>query len=133
MSSNPIHGDYQTSYPRTEPYALNDLAAAIPKGWRVPRPATTAEGRNVELFLALCKLSLGGSDDGLLTWARTLNREFKPHLADAEVQGRLAVCVPLPGTLARPWAHARLALETGRPGQAGRAGGGCEASGRDSP
>ena len=87
LSSNPIHGDYQTSYPRTEPYALNDLAAAIPKGWRVPRPATTAEGRNVELFLALCKLSLGGSDDGLLTWARTLNREFKPHLADAEVQG----------------------------------------------
>ena len=68
-------------------HALNDLAAAIPKGWRVPRPATTAEGRNVELFLALCKLSLGGSDDGLLTWARTLNREFKPHLADAEVQG----------------------------------------------
>ena len=76
LSSNPTHTDYATSYPRAEPYALNDLAAAIPRGWRVPRPSTTAEGRNVELFLALCKLSLGGSDDGLLTWARMLNRDF---------------------------------------------------------
>ena len=33
------------------------------------------------------KLALGGSDEGLLTWARTLNREFSVPLADAEVRG----------------------------------------------
>ena len=87
LASNPVHADYQTSYPRTEPYTLDQLAGAIPKGWRVPRVPTTAEGRNVDLFRALCKLALGGSDDGLLTWARTLNREFSVPLADAEVRG----------------------------------------------
>ena len=87
QTGNPVHDDYQTSYPRTEPYTLDQLAGAIPKGWRVPRVPTTAEGRNVDLFRALCKLALGGSDDGLLTWARTLNREFSVPLADAEVRG----------------------------------------------
>ena len=87
LSSNPVHGDYQTSYPRNEPYTLTDLAAWIPKGWRVPRPATTAEGRNNELFAKLCKLALRCSDEGLLTWARTINSEFSDPLADAEVRG----------------------------------------------
>ena len=87
LSSNPTHGDYKASYPRAEPYALTDLARVIPKGWHVPRPATTAEGRNTELFAALCKLSLRCSDDGLLTWARKLNSEFDPHLPDGEVRG----------------------------------------------
>ena len=64
-----------------------DLAAWIPNGWRVPRVPTTAEGRNCALYRALCKLALGGSDDGLLTWARTLNREFSAPLPDAEVRG----------------------------------------------
>ena len=86
LSSNPVHGDYQTSYPRDEPYTLTDLASWIPKGWRVPRPATTAEGRNNELFAALCKLALRCSDDGLLTWARDLNSAFAVPLADAEVR-----------------------------------------------
>ena len=49
--------------------------------------AATAPGRNCALFAALCKLALGGSDEGLLTWARTLNREFSVPLADAEVRG----------------------------------------------
>ena len=87
LSSNPTHGDYKASYPRAEPYALTDLARVIPKGWHVPRPATTAEGRNNELFAALCKLSLRCSDDGLLTWARTLNIEFAVSLPDGEVRG----------------------------------------------
>ncbi len=86
LSSNPVHGDYQTSYPRSDPYTLADLASWIPKGWRVPRPATTAEGRNNELFAALCKLALRCSDDGLLQWARTINSEFAVPLADAEVR-----------------------------------------------
>ena len=87
LSSNPIHDDYQTSYPRAEPYALADLAEAIPKGWRVPQVPTTGEGKNCSLFAALCKLGLGCSDDGLLTWARKLNSEFDPHLPDGEVRG----------------------------------------------
>ena len=52
----------------------------------MPRPATTAEGRNNELFAALCKLALRCSDDGLLQWARTINSEFAVPLADAEVR-----------------------------------------------
>ena len=78
LASNPVHDDYQTSYPRTEPYTLDQLAVAIPKGWRVPHVPTTGEGKNCSLFAALCKLALGGSDEGLLTWARSLNREFDP-------------------------------------------------------
>ena len=87
LSSNPVHGDYATSYSRAEPYTLDQLAGAIPKGWRTPSVPTTAEGKNVSLFKALCKLALRCSDDGLLTWARTLNRDFDPHLPDAEVRG----------------------------------------------
>ena len=86
LSSNPIHGDYQTSYPRTEPYALNDLAAAIPKGWRVPRPATTAEGRNVELFRALCNRGLRDTDRQLEAWAHSYNEGFVPPMDAAEVR-----------------------------------------------
>ena len=86
LSSNPVHDDYQTSYPRAEPYALADLARVIPKGWRVPRPATTAEGRNNELFAALCKLALRCSDDGLLTWARKQGRRYARRDLTASMQ-----------------------------------------------
>ena len=86
LSSNPTHDDYQASYPRVDPYALADLAAVIPRGWRVPRPATTAEGRNCQLFLGLCRLALRCSDDGLLTLARKMNGEYPVPLSDAEVR-----------------------------------------------
>ena len=43
LASHPIHSDYQTSYPRTEPYALDRLASVIPKGWHIPKVPTTAE------------------------------------------------------------------------------------------
>ena len=39
------------------------------------------------LFAALCKLALGGSDEGLLTLARTLNSEFAVSLPESEVRG----------------------------------------------
>ena len=90
LAYNPVHGDYATVYPRSEPYDLAELARALPANWRRPsKPAdlATAPGRNCALFAALCKLALGGSDEGLLTWARTLNREFSVPLADAEVRG----------------------------------------------
>ena len=63
---------------------------ALPAHWRRPsKPAdlATAPGRNCALFAALCKLALGGSDEGLLTWARTLNGEFVTSLPDSEVRG----------------------------------------------
>ena len=86
LSSNPVHNDYQTSYPRTDPYTLVDLASVIPKGWRRPVLPTTAEGRNDYLFTELCKLGLGCSDDGLLTWAFILNNEFPSPLPTTEVR-----------------------------------------------
>ena len=133
LSSNPTHADCATSYPRADPYALADLASWIPKGWRIPRPATTAEGRNVELFLALCKLALRCSDDGLLTWARRLNSAFAVPLADAEVWGIWrSVCRYRARWHAEGHQQGWL-WKQARTGQAGRAGGGCEASGRDSP
>ena len=79
LAYNPVHGDYNTVYPRSEPYDLAELARALPAHWRRPsKPAdlATAPGRNCALFAALCKLALGGSDEGMLIWARTLNREF---------------------------------------------------------
>ena len=67
LAYNPVHGDYATVYPRSEPYDLAELARALPANWRRPsKPAdlATAPGRNCALFAALCKLALGGSDAG---------------------------------------------------------------------
>ena len=113
LAYNPVHGDYNTVYPRSEPYDLAELAHALPAHWRRPsKPAdlATAPGRNCALFAALCKLALGGSDDGLLTWARTLNREFSVPLSDAEVRGIWRSVVPLPGTMAHPRASAGVSI-----------------------
>ena len=81
---------YNTVYPRTDPYDLAELARTLPANWRRPsKPAdlATAPGRNCAMFAALCKLALGGSDEGLLTWARTLNSEFAVPLPESEVRG----------------------------------------------
>ena len=83
LSSNPIHDDYQTSYPRVEPYALADLAeCSIPKGWRVPfRYRRRARGRTASLFAAVRTAKLGDSavrTMACLTWARTINIELSP-------------------------------------------------------
>ena len=90
LAYNPVHSDYATVYPRSEPYDLAELARALPAHWRRPaKPAdlATAPGRNCSLFAALCKLATRGSDEGLLTWARTLNREFAVPLSESEVRG----------------------------------------------
>ena len=89
LSSNPTHADYATSYPRADPYALDDLAAVIPKGWRVPRPATTLEGRNVELFRALCKRGLRDTGRQLEAVAHAFNDGFIRPMDTAEVRGIL--------------------------------------------
>ena len=90
LAYNPVHSDYATVYPRSEPYDLAELARALPANCR--RPARAADlatelGRNCSLYAALCKLALGGSDEGLLTWARTLNSEFAVPLPESEVRG----------------------------------------------
>ena len=56
---------------------------------------------------------LAGSDEGLLTWARTLNREFSVPLPDSEVWGIWRSVCRYRGTLARPGASAGLALPAG--------------------
>ena len=90
LAYNPVHGDYKTIYPRSEPFDLGELAEPIPRRWRRPALAAdlaTQPGRNCHLFAALCKLALRCSDDSLLTWGRSLNREFFVPLAEAEVYG----------------------------------------------
>ena len=90
LAYNPVHGDYKTIYPHSEPYDLAELAKPIPGNWRRPALAAdlaTEPGRNCHLFAALCKLALRCSDDGLLTWARSLNREYSTPMADVEVRG----------------------------------------------
>ena len=93
LSSNPAHGDYQSSYPRGEPYALADLAAVIPSGWRVPRTATTGEGRNFQLHRALAKFagSARHSDADVRAEADRLYGEidqYRPHwFSRAELDG----------------------------------------------
>ena len=41
LAYNPVHGDYNTVYPRSEPYDLAELARALPAHWR--RPARAAD------------------------------------------------------------------------------------------
>ena len=96
LCSNPVHGDYSTTYPRFEPYSLPELASFIPRGWRVPKVATTEVGRNWAFFKALCKRSLKDSDRELEVIAYRLADEARrAYLAadhpftDSEVRSTL--------------------------------------------
>ena len=52
LTHNPTHARYRdsTTWWREDPWTLAELAAVIPKGWRMPAKPTTPEGRNVSLF-----------------------------------------------------------------------------------
>ena len=52
LTHNPTHPRYRdsTTWWREDPWTLAELAAVIPKGWRMPATPTTPEGRNVSLF-----------------------------------------------------------------------------------
>lgn len=52
LTHNPTHTLYRdsTTWWREDPWTLAELAAVIPKGWRMPAKPTTPEGRNVSLF-----------------------------------------------------------------------------------
>ena len=125
LSSNPVHADYQASYPRADPYALGDLASWIPKGWRVPRvrrPRQRGATWSCSGRCASWPWAAPGHRGPVDLWRGQLQSLIfhRPPGRDAEVRDILAVCVPLPGTLARPRAYTRLALETGRTGAQGR-------------
>ena len=100
LSYNPVHGDYRTTYPRFEPYGLGELAAVMPKGWRVPKVPTTEVGRNWALFVAICKRSLRDTDAELEALAYTMAGEARAAypgadhpFTDSEVRGLLrSVC-----------------------------------------
>ena len=70
-------------------YSLGELAAPIPRGWRMPTRARlrSAEGRNCSLFLALCRFagSATGRSADLGLEAVRLNAEFGTPLAPVEV------------------------------------------------
>ena len=90
LAYNPVHGDYTPFIRALSPTIWRSwLALSRPTGDgpRGRRTWLSALGRNCHLFAALCKLSTRGSDEGLLTWARTLNREFSVPLPDSEVWG----------------------------------------------
>lgn len=54
LTHNPVHGRYaaSTTWLREQPWRLDELAQAIPPGWRIPKRPQTAEGRNSTLFRA---------------------------------------------------------------------------------
>ncbi len=55
LTHNPIQdvhkGSMSTRWCRKEPYELAELAATIPKGWKMPAVPRTAEGNNCRLFV----------------------------------------------------------------------------------
>ena len=66
-------------------YLLEELADYIPRGWRRPRLAETAVGRNCALFDGLMRWA-GSHPDGDLAWrADVLNATFAIPLPASEV------------------------------------------------
>ena len=118
LSYNPIHGDYSTTYPRAEPYDLRELVAVIPARWRVPKIASTAEGRNCNLFASLCRRGLRDTDLELEAIAHRMADK-----ARAAYPGAGGSCVPrfrgpgnraqrpaIPRSMARPWPSANVSV-----------------------
>ena len=87
LCANPIHSDYSSTYPRHEPYSLAELATVIPRHWRVPKVALTAEGRNCSMFASLCRRGLRDTDVELEAVAHKMNGKLSPSLAASELRG----------------------------------------------
>ena len=91
---NPLHDNWETSWLRLEPYTLGELAECIPKGWRIPKQPTTAEGRNSTLFRAAMRWfgrpsNWEASTDlgDVLAWCEAYNATWFPvPLPDLEVK-----------------------------------------------
>ena len=96
LSHNPMCGGSRssgraliTTWGRREPYSLDELAEAIPQGWRMPRLPTTETGRNCSLFMALMRWSGMPRNWGVdvLDQALALNALFDPPMGYGEVIG----------------------------------------------
>ena len=93
LTHNPMaaaHGrGFFTNWGRHEAYRLDELAAVIPFGWRIPKVALTAAGRNCALFDALRRFA--GSPDNaehdLFAVAMAINQGFDIPLGVPEVRG----------------------------------------------
>ena len=88
LTHNPTHDRYadSTSWLREKPWRLDELAAVIPPGWRIPPRPLTAEGRNCALFRAAMRyfgepkrwndsLDLGA----VLGWIERTFESWYPH------------------------------------------------------
>ncbi len=92
MGRNPTHRDAETIWGREEPYSLDQLANVVPFGWQRPLVATTAVGRNVDLFQTGLRWAGKRANASLpvLPALHAVNAEVaalhgKPPLPDAEV------------------------------------------------
>ena len=96
LSHNPMCGGPRssgraliTTWGRRAPYSLDELAEAIPQGWRMSRLPTTEAGRNCSLFFALMRWSGMPRNWGVdvLDQALALNSLFSPPMVFSEVVG----------------------------------------------
>ena len=80
---------FNTHWLRREPYTLSELAEFIPFGWRKPRVAKTAAGRNCDLFVAMMRWAGAPANLGapVLDEAMGVNEGFEFPLGPAEVAG----------------------------------------------
>ena len=96
LSHNPMCGGPRssgraliTTWGRRAPYSLDELAEAIPQGWRMPRVPTTETGRNCSLFLALMRWSGMPRNWGVdvHNMALAMNARFEPPMEYRELLG----------------------------------------------
>ena len=80
-------GEFQTNWPCSRAYSLDELAEPIPKGWRLPVKPTTEAGRNCALFVGLMKWAGSPANIGreVLAVARATNDGLDAPLSDGEV------------------------------------------------
>lgn len=96
LTHNPMCGGHRTggrdlitTWGRRAPYSLDELAEAVPRGWRLPRVPTTEGGRNDALFRFLMRWSGMPRNWGrdVLDQALAMNARFEPPMEYAEVFG----------------------------------------------
>ena len=90
LAHNPEASIYETRYMHPGGWSLEELADPIPAGWRGPsrQRLVSAAGRNVTLFLELCRFAgtLSRSGYDIEREADRINASFMAPLGAAEVQ-----------------------------------------------
>ena len=107
LTHNPMaaaHGrGFVTNWGRCEPYRLDELAEVIPFGWRIPKVALTAAGRNSALFDALRRFA--GSPDNaehdLFAVAMAINQGFDISAGRSRGSRDCQVCYQAAGQVDR--------------------------------